>query len=317
MDSTINILCATDDCFAPYCGIMLTSLFENNKNHSCRVFIIVNKPLAKKNTRRFIKLGNLYGQQISFVTIDDSLFQKFPKLRNSLVTYYRLVAADLLPESVNKVLYLDGDLIVAGDLSPIWNTDLSDKAIAAVTERASLAEARAEALHYSAELGYFNAGVILMNLDYWRVNGVGQQCLSFLDNHYSILRFHDQDVLNSVLRDKKKMLPIAFNFQTDFLKKDVFKQEYYKIQDAILEAFNAPCIIHFSGPLKPWSIVYYGKPCYRIWQSYKKLSFWSNVPATCPKRKVLKWLIKRFALWPLGFYDSASDYIHVGNSRKQ
>lgn len=308
----MDILCATDDCFAPYCGIMLTSLFENNKNHRCRVFIIVGRPLKRKNARRLMNLGKSYGQQLSFITIDDSCLQRFPKLRNSLVTYYRLFAAELLPKSVNKVLFLDTDIIVTGDLSPLWEIDLTDKAVAVATERAWLAESRPEELHYPIDAGYFNAGVLLMNLDFWRRKSIGQQCLSFLDNHYDILKYHDQDVLNAVLWDKKIMLPIAFNFQMDFLKKDVFTSEHSKVQEVILEALRVPSIIHFSGSMKPWSIVYYRKPFHGTWKSYKKLSPWSNVPETYPKRKALNWLIKRFIMWPLGLYDSASDYISIG-----
>lgn len=304
----MDILCATDDCYAPYCGVMLTSLFENNKNHQCRVFIFVSQPLKRKNTRRFTKLSESFGQQLSFITVDDAVLQRAPRLNNSLTTYYRLFAEKLLPDSVKKVLYLDVDLIVTRDLSPLWDIEIAGKAIAAVTDIALVAEDRPKELHYPVEAGYFNAGVLLMNLDYWRRNRIGQQILSFLENHYNILRSYDQDVLNAVLWDKKRLLPISFNLQIHFLKKDVFDHEQF--QEAILEAYNAPSIIHFSG-LKPWSIAYYGKPFHKTWDFYKKLSLWSHVPSSRPERKVVRWLIKRFVLWPLGVYNSASDFILI------
>lgn len=311
---TIDISCLTDDNYAPYCGIMLTSLFENNKHNLCRVFIIVGQPLAKKHTQRFIKLGKAYDRPIIFINFDESLLKSFPRFRNSLATYYRLFMGDLLPESVNKVLYLDGDIVVNGDLSSLWSTDLSDKAVAVVTDKSRFAENRPKELHYPIEAGYFNAGVLLINLDYWRANEVGKQCISFLENHSEAIKYYDQDVLNAVLWDKKIMLSLTFNYQTDFLMKEVFNNENSLKQKAILEAFHAPIVIHFGGGArKPWSIAYYGKPFQRIWDSYKKISFWSHVPMAYPKRKVVYWLIKRFVLWPLGIYDSASDYILVKN----
>ena len=309
----MDILCATDDCFAPYCGIMLTSLFENNKNHQCRVFIIVSQPLKRKNTRRFTKLGKTYGQQLSFIIIDDSFLHEFPKLRNSLVTYYRLFAEGLLPKSINKVLYLDADIIVNTDLFQLWDIDLTDQAIAVVEEIDSRVKRHPEELHYPMESGYFNAGVILMNLDYWRKNGVSQQCLSFLENRYNTFMFHDQDVLNAVLWDKKIALPLSYNFLTYYLEKSFFNKENPKGQEAILKASNAPCIIHFAGSLKPWATMYYRKPFYRVWKSYQKKSPWPIILPTLPKRKPLNWAIKRYLLWPIGLMKDNTEYIISDN----
>ena len=67
--------------------------------------------------------------------------------------------------------------------------------------------------------------------------------------------FHDQDVLNAVLWDKKIELPLSYNFLTFYLEKNIYNNKNPKGQEAILEASNAPCIIHFAGSLKPWSII--------------------------------------------------------------
>lgn len=311
MSTTLDILCATDDCFAPYCGIMLTSLFENNKNKLCRVFIIVSQQLSRKNNHRLIKLGETYGQEIQFIKIDDSLFHGFPLLYGSSVTYFRLLGAELLPMTVSRVLYLDSDLIVNGDLSSLWSIDLSNAAVAVVTDRAPLVESRPNELQYPLAAGYFNAGVLLVNIDYWRANKISRQCISYLEKHHNVLRYHDQDVLNVVLFDKKIMLPLEYNFQKDFLRNDSYKYECAEFQATILKTSAKPTVIHYSGKLKPWSVAYYGNPYYKVWKSYKRLSLWARVPSTYPKRKKLNWFLKRFVLWPLGGFPPNSNYLET------
>ena len=303
MRATIDILCVTDDNYVPYCGIMLTSVFENNKAHQFRVYIIIGQPLKKKNAARLIKLGKKYGHTVSFILGDMSSLNDHPLVHDgdhvSIATYYRLFAGELLPKSLSRVLYLDGDIIVTGDLSQLWETDLTGKAVAAVAD-AVWEQERPKSLHYPEEAGYFNAGVLMMNLDYWRAKGVGRQCLDFLENHHDILMFHDQDVLNAVLWDKKICLPLKYNYQVTLLFDYCFDEEQIKARKKELETSGNPFVIHFCRTLKPWMISYYKEPFWEIWESYKKKSPWFLKPPIVPHRKGVNWLIKYYILWPLG-----------------
>lgn len=314
MSVTIDILCATDDSFAPYCGIMLTSVFANNKNNECRVFIFVGGSLKKKTISRFIKLEQEYGQKISFITVDMSLFDKRLLIHEddhvSIATFYRLLAGELLPKSVSRVLYLDGDIIVTGDLSRLWGIDLTDKAVAAVNN-AVLSQTDPKRLCYPIEAGYFNAGVLLLNLDYWREKEVGRKCIDFLKSHHDILMFQDQDVLNAVLWNEKRFIPMTYNFLVYLLKDVYFNKIPLDIQKEILDTSKNPCIIHYASAVKPWSVVYYNLPYFKEWKFYKKLSLWSNLLPTIPKKKAVNWLIKRYILWPLGFLLPDNQYFDL------
>ena len=112
MRNPIHIVCATDDNYAPYCGIMLTSVLENNKGRDVVAFILMDRPLQEKQQKRFKRQSEMYGAKIEYVLVDKSFFEKFPlkgdtkNLKHwSIVTYYRLYAEDLLPKNVDKVLY--------------------------------------------------------------------------------------------------------------------------------------------------------------------------------------------------------------------
>ena len=142
-EERVNVLCATDNNYAPYCGIMLTSLFESNRDSKFRVFVFVDGCLSENNSRKYDRLARRYYADINLVPIDNQLLGEIPVNHQigvdnhvwvTLPTYYRLLAADLLPQDVHKVLYLDCDIVVVGDVKPLWNVDLSGKAMAGVRD---------------------------------------------------------------------------------------------------------------------------------------------------------------------------------------
>ena len=310
---SVNILCIADDNYAPYCGIMLTSLFENNKDKDIRVYLLSRDNLGKRNVDRIVLLCKRYGFQFNVITVDDSFFKQFSLIDSNqtmaITTFYRLYAAELLPEEVHKVLYLDDDIIVTGNLSKLWEMDLSDKGVAVAPDVITFDTDRPTVLNYPENAGYFNAGVMLINLDYWRTKGIGPQCLIFLEKHHSLLKYFDQDVLNAVLWNRKINLPLTYNFQISFLSKDHFKSLPLQTQKEIMEEQDTPIIIHYSDFMKPWMLLYYKRPYLKMWKKYKKLSPWRRTRDILPPRKVFNWFVKRYVLWPAGLMRYDSDYI--------
>lgn len=300
---TISILCATDDNYVPYCGIMLTSLFENNKDVPICVYIIIDKPLSASNMQRFIHLTNKYNQKIEFVRIDKTIFEQFPTKGMdywSIAMYYRIFAEQLLPESVHRVLYLDCDIIVCGSLASLWDIDMAGKAVGGVSDIFTFYGECYERLQYPKDNGYFNSGVLLMNLDYWREHKICQRCLVYLNNNYDRLFANDQDVLNAVLWNQKLRLPVTYNYQVQFLANYFYHKDEPELQAEIRNTKSNPIIIHYAVPTKPWNVLYYKMPYKRIWWQYKRKSPWWYILPQLPKRKTINYLIKRYVLWPFG-----------------
>lgn len=305
----INILCATDDNYVPYCGIMLTSVFENNKNLEIDVYILIDKHLSSNNCRRIEKLSRNYHQKIHLVMVDNSFVAQFPTKGMSywsVAMYYRMYAAELLPSSIDVILYLDCDIIVNGSIKSLFEIDMEDAAIASVCDIYNFSTECSERLGYPAEGGYFNSGVLLMNLTYWREHRIGEKCLEYLKNNYNSLLANDQDVLNAVLWNKKIDLPLTYNYQLQFLSDYFFNLQTPSMKQNILDTFENPIVIHYAYYIKPWSVMYYMLPFASIWKHYKKISLWSRICNTLPKRKPFNNILKRFVMWPLGLmkYDS-------------
>lgn len=323
MKETINILCTTDDNYAPYCGVMLTSLFETNADNTINVFILIERPLHKKNSVRLVKLGEKYGNIVQFILVDDSFLRKFdligPDQRLLLSTFYKLYATELLPESMSRVLYLDDDIIITGDLSQLWKIDMADKAIAAVDDVLlfTYPDVRQGCLAYPDEAGYFNGGVVLINLEYWRAHNIGPLCMNFIEQHHDILQFCEQDVMNSLLWNKRVNLSPTFNFQYSFLMNTVFNVLPHELQEEIRETVRStPIIIHFVGPMKPWQLHSSYMPYRKTWLFYKSKSPWAHLLPSIPSRRPLNWLLKRFVLWPFGFLRPDKEFIDINDISK-
>lgn len=302
----INIVCATDGKYVPYCGVMLTSLFENNKEREINVYILIDKALPANGVAKFERLAKHYHQTINFCKVDSSFFENFPIKGNgvgqlSVACYYRIYAADLLPDNINEVLYLDCDIIVNDGIGELFDMDWKDVAIGVVDDMCIEWQEYYDRLQYERELGYFNSGVVLINLEYWRKHNVATQCIDYLANNYKCIENNDQDVLNFVLRKQKRTLPITYNYQTLFLDLYCFNTFSKKMKGDVLMEKN-PKIIHYASRMKPWMAYYYSFPFYSVWQKYKKISPWRCMPEVLPQKLKLVALIKRYLIWPFGLW---------------
>jgi len=300
----INIVCATDDKYVPYCGVMLTSLFENNKEREVNVYVFVGSPLSENNQRVLKQLAEQYYQTLHFCVVKSDFINQFAvqgedKKYLSIVTYYRLFAVDLLPKEVSQVLYMDCDIIVDGAIGELFDLDWDGIAVGVIPDMCTEWDEYYERLGYDKSKGYFNAGVTFMNLDYWRKNNVAQECFDYMQSHYDKLTNNDQDVLNAVLCERKKVLPLKYNYQIQLLMPYFFKTFTQKMQREIMDT-KEPTIIHYAAELKPWMAKYYSYPFYETWQKYKLLSPWRGMSDKMPdNRKWATW-VKRYVLWPLG-----------------
>jgi len=252
-----NILCATDDNYAHYCGIMLTSLFENNQENQIRVYVVTGG-LNNLNKNTLLKLASAYSQVLEIITVDNILFKDCPidpiKDHVSIATYYRLAVSMLLPKSIDKVLYLDCDMIICRSIRELYDTDLTGFACGVVNDEAYMTDVPYDRLEQTKDLlnPYFNAGMLLINLSYWRENNITEKSFNYISRHLHKLLFHDQDTLNGVLFGLVKYLKPTYNLQTGFLFTSYFADFDPNLQKEIREAISSPVIIHYTGYTKPW-----------------------------------------------------------------
>jgi lipopolysaccharide biosynthesis glycosyltransferase len=277
------IVCATDDNFVQHCCVMLVSLLMNNRDV---VIYVLTEGLKPENQRVIEEEVAAKGGTLHFRIVDPSVIDRFPMpggaelAHISRATYYRLLIAELLPLQVEKVLYLDCDIVVNGPIDQLWHTPIDGYALAAVLQTGF--GSQAVRLGYPMEYGYFNAGVALMNLRYFRKYDVCRQLMHYISSHYDSIKYHDQDTLNAVLHDQTLHLMPQWNMTSGIYApgyhRQVDRQNGQIVNDYATEKNNAlahkrhPLILHYVAKPKPWQpgcthplcMLYYHYACQTI-----------------------------------------------------
>lgn len=310
--NTKNILCCTDEQYAPLYGIMLTSLFDHNKDEFFNIYVLT-AGLSKDCLTRFQHLTEHNHATINFIIVNDDMMRKCPIREGDHVTlaaYYRIIAPLYLPSELDKILYLDGDIIINGKINELWNTDISRYAMGAVIDEAYFRDEPYVRLGYEKEHSSINSGVLLINLNYWKKYDVINRCMNCIEKMADKLLFHDQDTLNVVLNKEIKLLPLNYNFQRGFIDYAFYNNFDSKYQEEINSVKYNPVVIHFTGYSKPWH-----KGCRHPFTTYFlyywKKSLWHDMPLVSIKPSLKQRLlaIRNEIIWALGIKKRPKTYL--------
>lgn len=275
----MDIVACTDNHFIMPTGVMMYSVCVNNAEEPITFHIVIDEKVTnsqKEDLQTTIQC--FHNKAIAFYCIDGGKYVKLPARDEhptiTQATYYRLNLAEILPERIDKVLYLDGDVICRKSLVSLWNTDISQCAVAGGPDAIETAVEKENHLHLQHWNGYFNAGVLLINLRWWREHNSTEAFFSFISEHGEWIKYQDQDVLNYVFNDHKILLPIKYNLVSGFLYSDVDPGKHLKeLEDAIQD----PCIVHYTGGRKPWAISS-RHPYNRTFLKYYSQTIWKDQP---------------------------------------
>ncbi len=259
----MNIALACDNNFAPYAAEVIASVLRNDKNVS---FFLLSDDLDKENSDILTNMTHQMGGNLQIVKVDEELFKDFPMpdagdgvMHIKISTYFRLFLPLLLPSTVDKLIYLDCDIVVRNSLKPMFDEDITDYYLGAVyhTDDVGINNGSFARLNIPQKQGYFNAGVLLINLDKWRNDGIYEKCVEYLHSNADKIVNHDQDVLNVVCGGNTKLLPCTWNctngfFYQSFMRKDDRIARIYK--ENIDETISDPAVVHFAYRPKPWEI---------------------------------------------------------------
>ncbi|GAX35404.1 glycosyltransferase family 8 protein [Nodularia sp. NIES-3585] len=261
----MEVLFCFDKKYEQHFGAAVTSLILNNADHLTKVHIVTKKISSNFQS----KIDQLKAKaKIDFLIyeIKDTEVENFKISQHiSSASYYRLLAPDILPNQLSKILYLDSDLIVNGSISELYNYDLSNYIVAAQGKKVISTKKRLE-LNSNY---YFNAGVILINLETWRNLNIGKKCIEIIRNRPDLIKLHDQDALNKVIDGQ-------------FLNIDQKWNSLVDLYEGHSQANDKSMVIHFIGSLKPWQI-WCISPQKELYWSYLKQSPWSSSIPELPK----------------------------------
>lgn len=265
----MNIVLSTDNNFVQHCAVTMISILKNTKQANIHFFILT-EGLNDKNEIILKEISNKNDSLITIIKISDEYLKgcPMPVLKSlehiSIATYYRLFISQLLPESIDKAIYLDCDIVVRHSIEELWNTSLENYALGAVYQIADWNIEAIKRLGYPTSYGYFNAGVLLINLQYWREHSIVDKFIEFLKLNQERIIYHDQDTLNAVLYKKCKRISCKWNMLTSYFKKNILTvndvdngliiNDHADYKEIILKEKNNPVIVHYVSRPKPWNV---------------------------------------------------------------
>ena len=292
----MNIAICIDENFVMQAGVFITSIKTTNKNVNINIYVLSEflSDNSKNSLNTIVSGSNI---TLSFIKIDLSTLPPLPlegKSHISTATYYRILLPFILPQNIEKILYLDCDMLVLDDLEPLYDSDISSLNAATTLDMFNDDKRINERLMYSLDAGYFNAGMILMNLKNWRKNKISERAIEFIGNYPEKCWAHDQDALNHALNGSYLPLSARYNMQLDFFcdhKFLIVDESHFKDID---QSRKNPCIIHFTGPTKPW-LKNCNHPYIKLWDYFQGMTEWRDLPKKYEFRgcKLLKYFIKQ------------------------
>lgn len=254
--SILHLACASSAEYTPHCAAMIHSVLQQRGKYDVSIHYLHGPDFLPGSEGLLRGMVERMGGAISFVSIPDERIVGLPiNLHFSRAMWYRVYLPAMLPD-VDRVLYLDADLIAVDSLEPLWETNLGDNYVAAVTNVFGPWD-----MHYPGKLGlsgpevYFNTGVILMNLDQLRRIDSSTALREFALERGKALWFCDQDAMNVVLGRKRLHLHPRWNCTNSVLEFDASFDVLDRTE--VEEARARPAIRHFEGggANKPWHLL--------------------------------------------------------------
>ena len=210
----INVIYQFNEKYVPYAGVSITSLLINNEDASAINIYVLGEGLSDASKDILSKSVSKYGRNIAFPDTKN-LLERFQEMgmipyRGAYSVYLRMFFSEFMGSDVKRVLYLDADTIVGGDLLPLMNYDLEGKSIGMVLE--SITDDYKIMIGMGRDSEYYNSGVILFDADKWRENDYCGKIVNHIRNVRSSY-IGDQDFLNIVCAGDICRLPVIYNYQ--------------------------------------------------------------------------------------------------------
>jgi lipopolysaccharide biosynthesis glycosyltransferase len=284
----LNVLYQFNEKYVPYAGISMVSLFENNKNIDKINIYVLGENLSDGSKVKIERQVDVYGRKVYFVDTKALVIKMqklgIPQYRGSYATNMKMFISEYINNDIDRLMYIDSDTIICGDLSSLLSMSMDGKPIAMVLD--SLCAKHKVAVGLCRDDYYFNGGIILFDVKKWNEC----RCTDRIMEHVRNVRAHymapDQDLINVIFRNEIKRLDISYNLQpihSVYSYRQYYKyfgQKAYYSEREIENGIRYPKILHtfrYLGEF-PWHkdslhphVEYFDKYMgISLWKDYQK-----------------------------------------------
>ncbi len=295
----LSVLYGCDDNYAPYTGVSMTSLFENNKDVEEITVYLAAMGFSKENRDKFQQLEEQYKRKIVFLDTDKAVatINEYGcgSWNGSVAAWLRLFVLDQILEHVEKLIWIDSDTIVGPGIKNIINTiSEGNWPVAAVCDFLAIRERYR--LGFLEDEPYFNSGVIIFNMLELRHNKTFPVMMSYIRENVRLSKTADQDMLNLFFGRQIHKLPPKYNMQCfikaykaeDYFAVYQWSPEAFYSKQEMIEAIENPVISHFLRFLGdyPWTNGKNYHPAKKIYEEWKSKSLWKDHLGAPPRKEI-------------------------------
>lgn len=285
----MNVVYASDDCYASLAGVSMLSLFENNKDCVELCVYVLSDRISNCNLSKLREIGRTYQRKVDIIDISEALnifAQKGAgKYANEsgggYAAYAKLLIPDLIPGE-QRIIYLDCDTLVLGSIADLTQVSLNEKPLGMAQDCIQNRYKKFISLHQ--EKRYFNSGVIVFDTFKWKENRCMERMLWHLEHIRNDYPLPDQDLINVVLQDDIYCLSMKYNFLSQYflyswrgLMKVYDLQDMYFYKDNEYVEAKSASVLHFCGQtfIRPW-YCNSRHPAKKKYDHYYNLSPWKD-----------------------------------------
>lgn len=282
----MKIAYSCNDYYIPQTGISIISLCENNKDAREIIIYFIGKDVSTDNIGILRDLTERYGRVFIYIPFDTIAYDlKISAIGRHIETIYSKVFFSRI-EGLDKIIYLDSDIVVDGSLQPLWDENLEDVYLGAVQ---TVTKAK-QLLDMSEETPFFNDGMAIVNVNFCRNNHLIEQVLKVVADYNGNPPVLSEGALNKVCQGHVKFISLRWNCMAGLLYMGRLNMHYlarqlnmYSEQD-LKESCAHPVIIHYLTAFynRPW-LTPCTHPFRNIYTYYQSKSPWKNdVPKYSP-----------------------------------
>ena len=246
-----SLLVTLDENYIEQMKVLMTSIYINNPGQIFNIYLIHSGISDEKLDALESNLSK-FSYKFFPIKAEEGLFSsarvtdRYPK-----EMYCRLLAGELLPENLDKIIYIDPDILVINSLKEIWETDVRDFLFAAASHTGKTDMANnVNKIRLGTDTDYYNSGFLLINLKRAREEIVPEEIFAYADRNYKNLLLPDQDILNAMYGDK--VLPLKdsiYNYDARNYSSYLLRS---KGEEDLGWVMENTVILHFCGRDKPW-----------------------------------------------------------------
>jgi len=252
------LVTSSDDAFALPVTVMLRSIVDHLGGVEAVDIFVLDCGLSSGSRRKMLRSISGGWAHIQFIPVKmDSLTGFRVDGHISAATYARLLLEKHLPDSLERVIYLDGDMLFLADIKKLMEIDLKGHPVAAVQDPvAGIVGQSAQMMHWGGwdvpdGTQVFNAGLMVIDLCRWRKESIFEQAIQVARKYPDRMKFWDQCALNYVIRGDFEPLDPAWNV-LPFLNYLPHSKDVIYSREIMDRCIDHPKGIHFGGTWRPW-----------------------------------------------------------------